>query len=521
MKLDLLIENARIVDGSGEASYKGAIGLKGDRIEKIWRGNEPDCEAVEVYDAKGMAVSPGFVDIHSHTDQTLHRYPKVESKILQGVTTDLGGNCGLSYAPLKPGQEADMEAAMGEAPYAWHSFGEFLDSLEAAEPSINLACGVGHGALRLAAVGFDQREATSAEMEDMKSMLADSIDEGAFMMSSGLIYPPGSYAGEDELAELCKVVADKGVYYATHMRYEGLEIVEGVREAIDTARRGGASLQISHHKMTSREFWGKSDITLGMIEKAKEEGMDVWVDQYPYVATSTSLSSNIPNWAFEGGIEALKARLRDPQTRAEIIKQADEGYPERWKNTVLSYAGLEEFNKYQGMNLEQIGEAMGCSGVEACVRIVAAGGNIPQKVHFAMCEEDIENIMKRSYVMIGSDGWGYDLDYPGIPHPRSFGTFPRVLSYYSRERGLFPLEEAVRKISGLPAWRIGLDRRGLIREGWFADLTIFNPDTICDNPSYENPKQPCRGIARVYVNGVLTAENGRHTGARSGRILRR
>ncbi len=521
MTFDLIIKNAKIVDGSGEPSYKGAIGLKGDRIEKIWREREPDCESAEVYDAQGMAVSPGFVDIHSHTDTTVHRYPKVESKILQGVTTDLGGNCGSSCAPLKPGKEADMEVWKGGRSYTWHSFGEFLDYLESVEPSINLACGVGHGALRFAAIGFERREATRTEMEDMKSMLADSLDEGAFMMSSGLIYPPGSYAGADELAELCEVVADKGAFYATHMRNEGLRIVEALEEAIDTARRGGASLQISHHKMTSRELWGKSDITLGMIEKAREEGMDIWVDQYPYVATSTSLSSDIPNWAFEGGIEALKARLRDPQTRVEIIRQADEGYPLRWKNTVLSYAGIEEFDKYQGMNLEHIGEAMGCSGAEACVRIVAEGGNIPQKVHFAMCEEDIENIMKRPYVMIGSDGWGYNLDYPGLPHPRSFGTFPRVLSYYSRERGLFPLEEAVRKISGLPAWRMGLDKRGLLKEGWFADITIFAPDIICDDPSYENPKQACSGIARVYVNGVLTAENGRHTGARSGRILRR
>ncbi len=521
MTFDLIIKNARIVDGSGELSYSGAIGLKGDRIEKIWREQEPDCKSAEVYDAQGMAVSPGFVDIHSHTDETAHRYPKAESRILQGVTTDLGGNCGISYAPLKPGQEVDMEAAMGELPYTWHSFGEFLDSLESVEPSINLACGVGHGTLRLAAIGFAPREATRAEMEDMKSMLAESLDEGAFMMSSGLIYPPGSYAGTDELAELCEVVADKGAFYATHMRDEFLRIVEALEEAIDTAKRGGVSLQISHHKMTSREFWGKTDITLGIIEKAREEGMDIWVDQYPYVATATSLSSNIPDWAFEGGIEALRSRLRDPQMIAKIIRDSEEINGTHWEDVVISYGGIEEFDKYQGMNLVQIGEDMGCSGAEACVRIVAAGGNKPQKVRFCMCEEDIENIMKRPYVMIGSDGWGYNLDYPGLPHPRSFGTFPRVLSYYSRERGLFPLEEAVRKISGLPAGRIGLDKRGLLKEGWFADITIFDPDIIYDNPSYENPKQACSGIARVYVNGVLTAENGRHTGARSGRILRR
>lgn len=519
---DLLIKNARIVDGSDASEFEGAAAVKDGRIAKVWHG-APDVEdAAEVFDAKGMVLSPGFIDIHCHSDETFYQYPKEEGKILQGVTTDAGGNCGISLAPLRQRYKDLLRSYVGEAPYAWESFGEFLGYVEKeVRPSANFACGVGHGALRIAAMGFEPRKASRSEMEDMKAMLAESFDQGAFFLSSGLIYAPGTFSDEAELTELAGVAAKYGRYYATHMRNENLRIFDALPEAIRIAENSGASLQISHHKLIRREMWGRSTETLKLIEEARGRGVDAWADQYPYVASSTYYASNLPDWAFEGGIPALMERLADPGTRKRILDDMEAMCGGRWGDIFLGFATHPEDKQYIGKSTEEIAGMIGVTPAEAALAIVGRNGNDASEVNFGMCEEDVERIMQAPFVMIGSDGWAYDLDYPGKPHPRSFGAFPRVIGHYCRERGLFPLRTAVYKMTGLPAMRLGLSDRGLIREGNWADLCVFDPDAIHDDPTYLDPCRPCSGIARVYVNGVLAAENGTHTGARAGMVLRK
>ncbi len=519
---DLIIKNAKIIDGSGAPAFEGALAVKDGRIAAIWHGDPEESQAKEVYDAGGKAVSPGFIDIHCHSDETFYEYPREEGKILQGVTTDVGGNCGISLAPLRQKYKDLLRSYVGPAPYAWESFGEFLDYVEKeVRPSANFACGVGHGALRIAAMGFEPRKASPAEMEDMKAMLDAAFDEGAFFLSSGLIYAPGTFSDEAELTELSRVAARRGTFYATHMRNENLHIFDALPEAIRIAENSGASLQISHHKLIRREMWGRSTETLQLIQDARDRGVDAWADQYPYIASSTYYASNLPAWAFEGGIPALMERLADPATRTKLLKDMNETYGDRWNDIFLGYAVHPEDKKYIGKSTAQIAEMMGVSGAEACLSIVTRNGNDASEVNFGMCEEDVERIMQAPYVMVGSDGWAYDLDYPGKPHPRSFGAFPRVLGHYCRERKLFPLETAVHKMTGMPAKRLGLADRGLLKEGNWADLCVFDPGTIRDDPTYLEPCRPCSGLARVYVNGVLTAEDGVHTGARAGAVLRR
>ena len=521
--LDLIIKNATIVDGTGAEPFEGSIPIRDGKIRAIWHGGFPaGVEAKEIYDAKGLVVSPGFIDIHCHSDETFYKYPKEEGKILQGVTTDVGGNCGISLAPVRQKTKELLRSYVGEAPYAWESFGEFLDYVEKeVRPSANFLCGVGHGALRIAAMGFEPRKATAAELEDMKAMLAEAFEEGAAFLSSGLIYAPGTFSDEEELTELAKVAAKYGRYYATHMRNENLRIFDALPEAIRIAENSGASLQISHHKLIRREMWGRSKETLRLIEEARERGVDAWADQYPYIASSTYYASNLPNWAFEGGIPALMERLADADTRKKILNEMEAMCGGRWGDIFLGYAAHPEDKQYIGKSTEEIAAMMGVSAAEAALSIIARNGNDASEVNFGMCEEDVERIMQAPFVMIGSDGWAYDLNYPGKPHPRSFGAFPRVLAHYSRERGLFPLETAVYKMTGLPAKRLGLTDRGVLKEGCWADLCIFDPEKIADDPTYLDPCKPCSGISRVYVNGVLTAENGVHTGARAGKVIRK
>ena len=520
---DFIIKNVRIIDGTSAPWYRGSVAVKDGKIAEIgsaWM-EEP---AADVIDGRDFYLAPGFIDIHTHSDKSLQKYPKSESRILQGVTTEIGGNCGISVAPVScdPDKKAKLKDYVGDLDYTWNTVGEFLDAMEIQGISTNLGMVVGHGSLRLAAMGFDSRKASDEEMEMMKADLRQALDDGAFGMSSGLIYPPGCYADTDELAELSKELTPYGAYYATHMRNEGMGVVEALKEALEIGRRSGAAVQISHHKVTRRDGWRlHCRTTIAMIEKARREGMDVTCDQYPYRASSTTMDSNAPNWAFEGGVEALLQRLQNPKDRAEINAFANREHVGRWQDTYVANVESEKNQWQVGKSIAEIAEIRGVDPADACFDLVVEEKSRVNEIAYGMCEDDIEYIMKQPYVMTGSDGEAASMDYKGQPHPRWYGTFPRVLAHYCRERQILPLETAVHKMTGLPAMRLGLQDRGLIREGMWADLVLFDADNVLDNPDFVQPKQPCSGIERVYVNGVLTAENGVHTGAKAGRALRK
>ncbi len=519
---DLIITNVRILDGTSAPWFRGGVAIKDGKIQKV--GAVSGLLAKETVDGNDCYLSPGFIDIHSHSDTTLPQYLQAESRILQGVTTEIGGDCGLSVAPVSrdPEKKRQLRDYVGDLPYDWETVGEYLDQLEQQHPSVNFGTAVGHGTIRLAAMGFAARKATEQELSAMKQSLRQSLADGAFCMSSGLIYPPGCYSDVDELAELSKELVPFGAFYETHMRDEGDGVVEALSEALEIARRSGAPLQVAHHKITRKSGWHiHCKTTIAMIQQARAQGLDVTADQYPYRASSTTLDSNVPLWAFEGGVEALMKRLQTPEIRQRMKEESNASHVGRWGDIYVSYAASEKNQGIVGKSIEEIAALRGVDAADACFDLILEEKGRVNEVNYGMCEEDIEYIMSQPFTMIGSDGNAVSLQYPGQPHPRWYGTFPRVLSKYCRERQLFSLETAVYKMTGLPAARLGLQNRGLIREGMWADLVLFDFNAICDTPSFHQPKQACQGIHRVYVNGTLTAQDGVHTGARAGHVLRK
>lgn len=519
---DLIIKNARILDGTGAPWFRGDVAVKDGKIVRVGCLNGE--EAKEIQEAEDRYLAPGFMDIHSHSDCSLPKYPLAESRVLQGVTTEIGGDCGLSVAPVSrdPEKKKLLRDYVGDLSYDWETTGEYLDFLEKQGISVNFGTAVGHGTIRLAAMGFEDRKATVAEMEVMKTYLRRELSEGAFCMSSGLIYPPGCYADTEELIELSKELAPLGAFYETHMRDEGDLVVESVAEALEICRRSGAPLQIAHHKVTRKSGWTVScKTTVAMIERARREGLDVTVDQYPYSASATGLDCNVPLWGYEGGTEKMLQRLETPEIREKLKAECAAGHVGRWDEIFVSYVESEKNQWAVGKSMVEIAEIRGVDPTDACFDLILEEKGRVNEISFGMCEEDVEYIMGQRFTMVGSDGNAIPLDYPGQPHPRSYGTFPRVIGHYCRDRKLFSLETAVYKMTGLPASRLRIQDRGLIREGMWADLVLFDFDTIRDTPTYTDPKRACEGILQVYVNGVLTAENGRHTGAKAGVTLKR
>ena len=508
----ILIKNARIIDGTGSPWYYGDLAVQDGKIAAIGNIDGP---AEDVIDAEGYYLSPGFIDIHSHSDRSILSDPKAESRILQGVTTEVTGNCGSSVAPETAQTQRDRKL--------FPTFKEYLDEVESVKPSVNTAALVGHGTIRDAVMGYSTSEANAEQIAEMKALAAQAMEDGAYGISTGLIYPPSCYANQEELVEVISAVKPYGGYYATHMRNESYDVVKSVKESLDTAKAAGVSLQISHHKVTYKTDWRVScKTTIAMIERARRQGQGVTCDQYPYSASATSLSSNIPAWAFEGGIEALIARLKDPETREKLKEESNASQVGRWGDIYVSSLTTEKNQWMIGKSITEIAEALGGKDpAETCFDIVVEEKDSAREVNFGMCEEDIEYIMSQPFVMPGSDGSAMPLDEPGKPHPRNYGTFVRVLSHYCRDRKLFSLETAVQKMTALPAARIGLTDRGVLKAGMWADLVLFDLEALKDDPDYKNPQQSCSGICRVYVNGVLTAKDGLHTDAQAGMVLRR
>ncbi|MCB0633121.1 MAG: D-aminoacylase [Saprospiraceae bacterium] len=501
-KMDLLIKNGAVIDGSGSAAVKADVAIKKDQIVKV--GPDLQLKAKRTIDATGLWVSPGFIDVHAHLEP-LTTMPNAESHVRQGVTTALGGPDGGGPLPL----------------------GEYLDELTEQGIGLNVGYLVGHNSVRNNVMGLVNREPTAEELEEMKSWIQRSMDEGAFGISTGLKYLPGTYAKLDEIIALSKVAAANGGIYTSHLREEGLGLIEAVSEAITISEKANIPVVLTHHKAMGQPMWGKSRQTLAMVDSARAAGLDVMVDQYPYTASHTSISILIPSWALEGHpITEFTKRCEDPVLR-DSIRQGimynlvnDRGggdlrrvqfsrfnwKPELEGKTLYDWAVSEDLEPNIKNGADLVIEAQ-----------LHRGANC---IFHAMDEGDVKRIMQYPFSMVASDG---RLSTPGQghPHPRAYGTFPRVLGHYAREEGVITMEEAVRKMTSLPAQRLGLTDRGLIKEGNYADITIFNPETVKDEATFEDPHRYPRGIEYVIINGKLAVDGGVFQNVLEGRVLRR
>lgn len=530
MGFDLVIENGLLVDGTGAAGRRADVGLTGKRIAAI--GDLTGAAAARRLDASGCVVAPGFVDIHNHSDLALLADGRAESMIRQGVTTQVTGNCGLTPAPVHDAVRQDLQKTMigpeYGRPWTWNTFGQFLDALRAVPIATHVAPLVGHGAIRAAAMGFANRQPTADERTSMKRLTAEAMEAGAFGMSTGLVYPPGLYCDTQELIELSRVVSTFGGLYASHMRGEANPVVESVKEVLRIAREAGIPAQISHHKAAGRENWGKVRITHGLIQEAARSH-DVTFDIYPYTAGSANLSQLVPPWAHVGGPETMLARLRDPALRPKILHDVVHGTPDwhnffhiDWQDIRLAYVQSQRNRWMQGLSVLEAAERLGRDPVELAVDLILEDGNRTTMVNFVMAEADVDFLLPKPESMIGSDGRSFSPGGPaggGHPHPRSYGAFPRVLARYVREKHLLTLEGAVHKMTGKPARKLRLVSRGELRQGYFADLVVFDPATVRDRATFEQPHQFADGIHWVIVDGHITLDNGRLSSDLVGRVL--
>jgi len=525
-EFDWLIVNGRVIDGTGRPPFFADVGIVGDKIAAI--GNLFHAPARNRIDAMGKFVAPGFIDIHTHFDLALLVHPEAYCSISQGVTTVVIGNCGHSPVPIVGNRRNELKQLLSVIDagidWRWERFGEFLEDLEASRPSVNIVPLVGHCALRSSVVGFENRPATEEEIKAMRRLLKECMEEGAWGLSSGLIYPPSAFATVDELTALAEVVAERGGLYSTHMRSESDALVAAVTEALQTALRSGAKLQISHHKASRKPNWGKVAVTLRMIEQAALHH-DVTFDAYPYTAGSSYLAQLLPLWALEGGASALLERLKEPSQRQKIKAALESDETFDWNEVIIASVSTEENRPLQGKTISEAAKMLGLTPSETVLHLIESERNAVTMVWFVMDERDVERVLTHPLCLVGSDA----LTIPAPPHspepkpyvhPRTYGTFPKVLRWLVRERGKLTWHEAIAKMTGKTAFKLGLKMRGLVREGYFADLVVFDPEEISDRANYENPHLPARGVNWVFVNGVPALAESQPTGERNGRVLR-
>lgn len=526
--IDLIIHQTCIVDGSGAPAYTADLAVQGADIVAIGQLN--DLTSSQVIDASGLVAAPGFIDMHSHSDFALPANPQAHSKIRQGVTTEVVGNCGASPAPLRDETRAELRRYtefLGDyLTWEWEGFGSYLDYLQGTEPAVNVVPLVGQGTVRIAVMGFSDRTPTAEEMADMRHLVGQCMNEGAFGISTGLIYPPGCYCSTEELIQVSRPAAAKGGLYFSHIRGEGDTLLDAVAEAIAIGEGAGMPVQIAHLKASGESSWGKSEAALALIDEARGRGLDVSGDAYPYLAGSTTLTAVLPPWANEGGVGPLLQRLADEEIRGRMRHEMLAGGPglaeaRRWDQTLISFCPLRP--KLEGLTIAQIAEERGTQALDTVLELLHECQAQVGIIAFLMDEADLERFLKHPAVMIGSDGMAlapFGELGKGKRHPRSYGTFPRILGRYTREKGLLSLEEAVHKMTGLPAAKLGLKDRGLLRVGQKADIVLFDPQSVQDQATFTDPYQYPTGIEWVLVNGQVVIEGGDLTGVRPGAVLR-
>ena len=548
----VLVKNGLVVDGCGAPAFEGDVLVRGDRIEAVARKGAGDCGIAglrdcETIDAAGCIVSPGFIDSHTHSDAYLVIEPDAPSKIAQGITTEINGQCGGSAAPRygEARLSSDWAAVLGDR-LTWHSMAEYREALEQARPAVNTVQFVGHNTLRSSVVGYAGRAATPDELAGMQTLLAKSMDEGAWGLTTGLIYQPGRYSTPEEIAALARVAAERGGIYATHMRSEGDAILEAIDEVVNLARATGIRAEISHLKTGGRANWGKIDAVLEKVQSAIDEGVVLGSDRYPYCAAGTDLDIVLPDWAQEGAAKAEMERLADSSLRRRIVDEINASGRD-WSEVMIGGTWSPETRPYSGRTIAEIlssplpnsstpplpqshnsiipqfhNSIIPNSPGELVCRILELDGCKTGAFFFTMCEENLDKILSRPWIVPGSDAslrapWGpLGKDHP---HPRAYATMPMFLA---RLRGLgVSLEEAVARMTSVPARRFGLAGRGVVEKGAFADIVVWKDGEFASDSTYKEPHVFAQGVECVMVNGAVTYRAGRFTGERAGRFLER
>ena len=486
---DLVIREVTLYDGTGAAPGAADVAVDGGRIAAV---GAVASSGRATLDGRGLALAPGFIDVHTHDDFAALMYPDMVFKLAGGVTTCVVGNCGFGAAPHAAAAVMAKTLHPNLSLPEWQGYAGYMQRLEAQAPGVNIGVLVGHGTARLAAMGTESRAPTGPEMAAMKAIVAEGLEAGALGLSTGLVYDPGRFAATDEIVELAALMRGTGALYATHMRDESAGLLDSVREAIEIGRRAGVPVQISHHKASGRSAWGLVHESLRLIEEAQRLGEDVHADQYPYTAGSTILSAVYRDGRLRGVLGDL-----GPE---DVVIASTASHPD-----------------WEGRSLARLGTEMNCTPEQAAERVLAEDSGVTVILH-AMSEEDVRTVMRHPSTMIGSDGIP---TLEGKPHPRLYGTFARVLGRYARDEKLFPMEEAVYRMTGFPAAKFHLADRGVVRAGAVADLVLFDPATIIDRGTFEDPKRAPEGIRAVFVNGALAVDGGKVTGVRTGRVLRR
>lgn len=530
---EIIIKDGTVVDGSGNPWFRADITIEDGKIAGVGRLGS---DAERVIDARGLMVCPGFIDLHTHSDIIILVNPRAESFIRQGITTQIVGNCGYSAAPIRK-ETAELNTLIFRYPEVdvnWETLGGYFSRLEEQGTSINTGSWVGHNTVRISVMGCEMRAPTREEMEEMKGLVAQALEDGAFGLSSGLIYTPGNFAEISELIELCKVSAMYGGIYNTHLRSMLDDFIEATKEAIEIAEKAGLPLQIAHHSPTAPPNWGKTEESLRLILEARERGIDVTNDLHGYLWGSSSLKHGLPPWVLEGGSEKTSEKLRDPRNRERIMREMKGEIPTpEWKTrtcaTYLPSVGswdqiiiIESKAEWTGNSIKEIAESARQNPWDSYFEILAEDPDvlILQRLY---SEGDRQRNFNSPFSMVSADASSIaasELFIKARFHPKNYGTFPMILRKYVREKQVLTWEGAIRKMTSMPAQKLKLWNRGLIRPGMWADIVVFDPKTIADRATYEDPHQYPKGIYYVLVNGVVTVEEGEHTGALAGNVLR-